>query len=387
MSEEKKDQTAEKLEVPFSSSLYERGVDVEKLTPEEVMAWKALVDASPNIAAYSSNHQYRKDLNEHLRKVTSFCKSVSARRGIHPQTEIAYQKRVAHLEEEHGSLLGAIHWLSQAIMGKESFSKNRSALLFVARKRSDKEAIELLTGLRQEKNRMIQPSTKSRNKHLKPEEIEKLIHWLDQEGRTRNNKSGNEEMRIQGEIWINRTITFLRAASATGLRPIEWQWAKLIEVEGFPHLQTQNAKIKFQKAATERLIPLDTQTPQEIEAIQQNLKNLSEYLQIESGSLQTYQQSIRRWVNRAQEQVLPNRKTKVDLYSLRHAYHYHLVELGIPQEEIHQRMGHKAKSARQYGGGEGAYKKSRTGGKSPIMQAPITQESVPPSTEPTLENW
>ncbi len=350
--------------------LQRMGVPIHTLSSSQIQQWNRIVEQEPSPLDFDDKDALTTAMVQHFRRVQEFRKSVLGRSPISPRTEAQHRAVVRQLENRHGSLEAALEWLPTAKLRPQTFRKYKDAIRFIAREAQDFALEERLKTLQQtpKNQKKWNESQRVRAKNLTGEELQAIGEWLKTKGMTRakatqeaNRKSENES----GVVWITRTLAYLVATRACGLRPIEWETAHLQYPEDhpsenradpdtplpeYPTLIVQTAKIKFDAPKQIREIPLDDLSHEEERAIQIHLREIQKHLQ-EGKPFASYLERIRSWLRRARSAIFPDRKKSVDLYSLRHAYHVRLVERGLPKEEIAYRMGHKVSMHRIYGGG------------------------------------
>lgn len=295
-----------------------------------------------------------------------------------PDTIRRYEKAVAYLINRHGSLESAVDWLASADgdhLRKSYFSSLRSAVRFEALRSNNEAVLEKLHGLHLSKDRLKKAKDLAhrRAKVITVAEMDKLIDWL-MDAATRSQKIAAANPNAN-PIWSYRTAYFLLASNATGLRPVEWQHAKLVrEVDagGMERvvLRVRNAKTLSPEPRYRDLV-IDNDLM--ISAITSHLANISEAL--EAGvSYPTYYARCRNRLMWANRNCWPRRRSMISFYSARNNFHARLINVRMPLGLIAYLMGHAPSSADISGG---SYGRSGRGGIAPTDTLGIAKGELP----------
>lgn len=139
--------------------------------------------------------------------------------------------------------------------------------------------------------------------------------------------------------WHQFLRAWLRAAIVTGLRPVEWKSAQLVNNNGEYYLKIQNAKnTNGRLHGIDRTLLLKNLNPDDLNFIKSHLNNVKRFLGMDEYeffyngcSLSLYKACRRCW---------PRRKKHITLYSTRHQFSANAKSSGFSKAEVAAMMGH-----------------------------------------------
>lgn len=172
----------------------------------------------------------------------------------------------------------------------------------------------------------------------------------------------------QDAQWKPRACLWLIAGMATGLRPIEWKTAELVDqtADGGFTIRVENAKNTNGRASGDtREIPVEPGWMAEY--AQKHMRNVSEWL--ESGNdFADYYRTCKDTLNREVRKLWPKAPSRhYSLYSGRHQFCANLKMAGYTQDEIALLMGHAStETAKEHYG----KRRSGHGGLTPKANVP-----------------
>lgn len=139
--------------------------------------------------------------------------------------------------------------------------------------------------------------------------------------------------------WSALTIAWLQVGLITGLRPVEWQGARVIIVEGRPALLVENAKSTNGRAhgkfRTLHLQDLDLLHLDAIHVLLQVFRKLER-----EGLWERARRGCVKTLHRACRSLWPGRKRFPTLYSARHQFAADAKASGLTPAELAALMGH-----------------------------------------------
>jgi len=153
-------------------------------------------------------------------------------------------------------------------------------------------------------------------------------------------KKIDQELNKSKSMWSAPTRLWLRAGILTGLRPIEWKTAKLIQSEKGAVLLVQNAKNTNNRAnGDERNLNLNHLTSDELSIIKGHL-NIVKKFNSDKEDWTNYYQGCSNLLRTKNKIAFPNRKKLPTLYSARHQFSANMKASGARPEELAALMGH-----------------------------------------------
>ncbi len=165
---------------------------------------------------------------------------------------------------------------------------------------------------------------------------------------------------LQGQfshlLWSNDLRRWLLAGMLTGLRPIEWGRAKLVEKEGeTPYLVVINAKQTNDRAhGVNRTIHLSNMKEEFLNVVSIHLQRANAFF--ETDTYGEFQKGCVDLLKKCNDTLWPKRKKRITLYSARHQFSADAKSSGLLPVEVAALMGHGIDStAAQH------YAKSRSG--------------------------
>lgn len=143
--------------------------------------------------------------------------------------------------------------------------------------------------------------------------------------------------------WVNALYTML-AGDLVGLRPVEWEHAKIETVDGVISLVVKNAKTTHGRSHGEtRTLDLSAFEPDHIATVQKKIDLTRQALQEgHATSMLNYHENVRTYIKRANRAADPKAKTTIPAYSTRHQLAANLKHEGVPQNERAAQMGHRS---------------------------------------------
>ena len=146
----------------------------------------------------------------------------------------------------------------------------------------------------------------------------------------------------------------LRATLAVGLRPNEWENAKLIDRDGKIWLEAPNSKQSGERTfGPTRLMALNALTEQDLKYVDGFMQTLA-YINGGIGFDRFYN-AARRLLDRVNEELWPDRTTSITYYSCRHEF-VNRIKRYLPEEYVAALLGHRADdSSLEYGRHRGGY--------------------------------
>jgi hypothetical protein len=141
-------------------------------------------------------------------------------------------------------------------------------------------------------------------------------------------------------FWSNDLRRWLLAGMLTGLRPVEWSEAKLIENENqVPYLLIQNAKSTNNRShGMTRTIHLPNMKNELLDVVRLHLQRSNAFF--ETGQYDSYQKGCVDLLKKCNDTLWPKRKKRVTLYSARHQFSADAKSSGLLPVEVAALMGH-----------------------------------------------
>ena len=296
---------------------------------------------------------------------------------------------VHHLESRFGDAHGALAWLRDGEgqqLKKSTFINYRGALRYIATERQDAELLAEVMLLKQDKTKAkkYKDLPTKRDKNPSPQDIEAIGHWLSTKG-MENVLHVQKRGLAADPAWVARAYAVLKATYLVGLRPTEWESAKIIKKpfqtadeiasssgersptppkeQLFLHIVT--AKRHHDDHRT-RDIPLDGIGRNDLGLIEMVIDELQEYLKGNDENDQEqnaidqsaptaehtttkFMAHCQQIISRAVKAIFPNRTKVIQLYSARHGCASRWRKEGLSAAEISYRMGNSTIALKIYG--------------------------------------
>lgn len=190
-----------------------------------------------------------------------------------------------------------------------------------------------------------------RQKSLSREDIAAIADWI-----------GQRNLR-----WGTPALIWLRAGMTTGLRPNEWDGARITRLpDGQAGLVVHNAKTGNQNdlhVNAERIIPLGHLEEEEYLEIVAHTDLYQRIRALGDEHFERYARGCRQTLYRAAKELWPRRKKIPNLYSGRHQFAANLKanDILLPEERAYM-LGHSSIHTHQncYGGRRSAHPNART---------------------------
>jgi integrase len=266
------------------------------------------------------------------------------------QTEQAYLKRADSLIEQYldeckvpygyeFEPLEVVKWAihKRQLLRAASWRQYRSSLVFHFESIRDTgrgDPIEMDDAIRLLKNASSEAcvrrkgaprrTSSSKKRSITPEELQLIVDYLDR----------------HASKWSFVTSIWLQTAVLTGLRPSEWQSARLeLQEAGMSILKVLNAKKSNGRAnGDERTLILGEMTNDQIILIKTQIEIV---LSVEKANLwDRYYRDCRRTLNQVTRALWPNRVSYPSLYSGRHQFAANAKKAGLSKIEVAALMGH-----------------------------------------------
>lgn len=167
--------------------------------------------------------------------------------------------------------------------------------------------------------------------------------------------------------WGNETANWLLAGIITGLRPVEWEHAKVYQDGDDFKLVVQNVKNTNGRAnGMQRTLLLNNLNEEDIEILSSHLANIEKFGR---EKFHDFWVSCSKTLNRANETLFGKRKKNITLYSARHQFSADAKKSGLSPQAIAALMGHAtdATAALHYG-------KRRSGRQGGLKVQPLSSE-------------
>ncbi len=238
-------------------------------------------------------------------------------------------KKELNIQEELDVRQFAI-WLTEKKpeISKNTWRQYKSSVVYYLENHPDydasAEALEYLKEITSEGALTKTEKTSSlKLKKISFEDWEKLDNFL---------KSKNKKWHEQLRYW-------LRAAIVTGLRPVEWKNAIMIDHKGQPALKIQNAKQTNGRSHGEtRTLLLTNLKEEDILFIKYHLNNVRTFIGMDEYDYFYKGCSIALY--KACRKCWPKRKKHITLYSTRHQFSANAKSSGFNTLEVAAMMGH-----------------------------------------------
>ena len=256
--------------------------------------------------------------------VTSY--SYRAQKIIH---KILKEKKIRSLEKL--DLRSLPLWLAnkRKELLPRSFRQYKAALTYYLEKVGNEEAfqaIEMLYEMRStgcKKDKSLTSANKM--KRFRNEDIKRYDAWL----------AANNHMR-----WSSLARSWLAAGLITGLRPIEWVDAEILDVDGEKALRVINAKQSHGRAhGYDRILLLGSLSIPEFAAIERHIELVRRSAEIAGGYASLFKK-LSDFVHLSTRKCWTRRAQYPTLYSLRHQFAANLKRAGVSRAEIAALMGH-----------------------------------------------
>tara|TARA_Y100001960_G_scaffold321323_1_gene395794 strand:- start:23233 stop:24285 length:1053 start_codon:yes stop_codon:yes gene_type:complete len=249
------------------------------------------------------------------------------------------------------------HWAKE--ITQESWRSYRASLLFLAE-------LYLQTDLIDQNTFDKINNAVSKTKALNKKEVEARTSAKKQKHLSiQDLKKLDKELSRSKSQWSVPTRIWLRAGILTGLRPVEWRGAKLIENNDSVALLVNNAKNTNNRANGEtRTLHLNHLKPEDINIIKSHLRVVGKFNEKKSDWESLYQ-GCSNLLRNKNKIIFPLRKKHPTLYSARHQFSANAKASGCKPEEIAALMGHASDLTAQMTYGK---KINGTRGRKPEME-------------------
>jgi hypothetical protein len=221
-------------------------------------------------------------------------------------------------------------WLSEkkASIARTTWRQYKSSVVYYLEHHHDvQSAVEALEYLK-EITSVGALTTTERTSSLKLKKVsfedwKKLDDHLSQE-----NKKWHEQLRM-----------WLRASIITGLRPVEWRNALIVQHNGMNALKIQNAKNTNGRGhGPTRTLLLEDITEEDLRAIKGHLNNVRTFIGMDE--YEYFYKGCAISLYKACRQCWPRRKKHITLYSTRHQFSSNAKSSGFSKIEVAAMMGH-----------------------------------------------
>lgn len=227
------------------------------------------------------------------------------------------------------TVIWAVKNLSGTLM-QSSWKLYRSAMIYYAEQEFENSRInekqfkkvkELLKKTRSEITKGSENTSGKKKKSFNAKEIKQI------DGALKNSRSR----------WSNPTRIFIRAGKYTGLRPIEWKAAELVEEKKV--LIVKNAKNSNGRSfADQRVLSLKHLDDDKIKDIKLHLILVKKM--VENNSWDLYYGGCSSLLRRLSRKLWPSKKKYPSLYSCRHQFSADMKASGCSKREVAALMGH-----------------------------------------------
>lgn len=157
--------------------------------------------------------------------------------------------------------------------------------------------------------------------------------------------SGNDLKKIRNALsnsnsmWAGDIERWIEAGLLTGLRPVEWEHAQIIQENNLTKLIVGNAKATNGRAHGEyRTLILNGLSSDEIKTIEKHIQRAEEWSR--AGQYAKFYLSCSTALNRIVKKIWPKNNKKISLYTLRHQFSANAKASGFTRVEIAAMMGH-----------------------------------------------
>lgn len=139
--------------------------------------------------------------------------------------------------------------------------------------------------------------------------------------------------------WYPELQAWLRSSIITGLRPVEWKTAKLIDQQPEPYLEVKNAKNTNGRSHGElRTLVLKNLTKEDLVELKTHLNNIKTFNGM--GEYEYFYNGCAIALYKACRKIWPRRKKHITLYSTRHQFSSNAKSSGFSKAEVAAMMGH-----------------------------------------------
>lgn len=139
--------------------------------------------------------------------------------------------------------------------------------------------------------------------------------------------------------WNQPLIYWIESSILTGLRPIEWKNALLVNYAGEIALKVENAKNTNGRSHGQyRHLVLSNLTSEELKSIKQHLNNIRTFSGLEEYDY--FYRGCKTTLYKANRKIWRRRSKHITLYSSRHQFTANAKSGGLRPEEIAALMGH-----------------------------------------------
>lgn len=222
-------------------------------------------------------------------------------------------------------------WLAtkQKDLSKSSFRQYKAALTAYLEQVGNEEALQAIEmlyemGSADSKKKGTQTSSK-KLKRFRSDDVKRYDAWL----------AANPHLK-----WSQLARSWLLAGLITGLRPIEWADAEMLEVDGEPALRVVNAKQTQGRAhGYDRILLLGSLGIEYLAALERHIDLVQRAVRACSGYEHMYN-ALRLFVHHTVRRCWTRRAQYPTLYSLRHQFSANLKSAGYSRAEIAALMGH-----------------------------------------------
>ncbi len=275
-----------------------------------------------------------------------------------------YSALVARLQMQHGDLEKAVVAIEAPTgpkMRLNTFHSIMAALRHHAASTGDAAFTARLQSVRIVPSRLkkAHETDHRRAKTIPGEDLNLIVAWLqDMPRRYRTPRVVALNGDKYDPRWALRACTFLIATNLVGLRPSEWERARLVTVsDPNPDVGEDHHFIRAVTGksirADERYRDIPISNLDDKALLELHLADIKE-----SGvPFDEYLRRCQSRITRANRACFPGRRTTITLYSGRHNFHAGLVQQRFPRATIAYLMGHATSSAevsgRSYGSGTG----------------------------------
>lgn len=149
----------------------------------------------------------------------------------------------------------------------------------------------------------------------------------------------DNHLKIKDKKWHEQLRMWLRASVVTGLRPVEWKNAMLIDHNGTHALKIQNAKATNGRGhGPTRTLLLEELVADDFKAIKAHLNNVRTFIGMDEYDY--FYKGCAIALYKACRKCWPKRKKHITLYSTRHQFSANAKSSGFSKLEVAAMMGH-----------------------------------------------
>lgn len=221
-------------------------------------------------------------------------------------------------------------WLHEkkSTISKNTWRQYKSSVVYYLENHQDYEASTEALEYLKEKTSIGALTKTNKTSSLKLKKIsfqdwEKLDNFL----KTKNKK------------WYEQLRYWLRSSILTGLRPVEWKNAVMINHKGQPALRITNAKQTNGRSHGEtRTLLLTNLKPEDITKIKTHLNNIRTFVGMDEYDY--FYKGCSVALYKACRECWPKRKKHITLYSTRHQFSANAKSSGFNTLEVAAMMGH-----------------------------------------------